>query len=274
MPAQFQVDVQAAFHELEAPLVEPGALGLRVRTGDRRQRLTVPEAQRLVDQHACLLAVPRRPLLLGGGGQLLSHRQVQRVGSGAQGIAAGLADQDTGEDLAQAGGVRPDGGERLRGADSPQIASISSPAVAVRPSRRSRAASSARCWGEPEGSGSPPRQARTGPSTPKRSSVSGVGAGAAGARCSGTRGPLSRSIASPAPELPVSPPTVCLVRSGGVSLGRGSAQALDTVKDATPLGKSRSGQPIGHICAPASVRAVRAPLSAPANAPVTEAGKS
>lgn len=61
------------------------------------------------------------------------------------------------------------------GGSSPHSASISSLAVAVRPSRSNSAASRARCWGEPVARGSAPRQARTGPSTPKRSSAAARG---------------------------------------------------------------------------------------------------
>lgn len=57
------------------------------------------------------------------------------------------------------------------GGSSPHSASISSAAVAVRPSRNNSAASSARCCGDPVGRGASSRQARTGPSTPKRSVI-------------------------------------------------------------------------------------------------------
>ncbi len=78
------------------------------------------------------------------------------------------------------------------GGRSPHRASISSAAVAVRPSRSNRAARRARCWGEPVASASSPRQARTGPSTPKRSAADPSGsAGCPGRRCCGTRGPPS-----------------------------------------------------------------------------------
>ncbi|MFI1749684.1 hypothetical protein ACH421_19140 [Streptomyces fungicidicus] len=63
---------------------------------------------------------------------------------------------------------------------------MSSAAVAVRPSRSNRAASSARCCGLPVATGSSWRQARTGPSTLKRSDSGSVEE--PGRRCSGPRG--------------------------------------------------------------------------------------
>ncbi len=61
-------------------------------------------------------AVPARPQLLGPGGQLLGGGEVERGGGGAQGVAAGLADQDLGaEGLAEPGGVGADRREGLGG---------------------------------------------------------------------------------------------------------------------------------------------------------------
>ncbi len=114
--ADLQVQVQPRLGELESPLLQPGALVVRVRAGHGGQRLAVPQAQHLVDQGARLAAVPGRPRLLGLARQVLCQRQVERRPVGPDRVAAGLAHQGVlAQDLAQPGGVRTDRGQRLRG---------------------------------------------------------------------------------------------------------------------------------------------------------------
>ncbi len=120
------------------------------------------------------------------------------------------------------------------GGSDPQSASISSAAVAVRPSRSSRAASRARCWGEPVLSASSPCQARTGPSTPKRSGPGSATGAEPDRRCSGTRGPPSMRSS---PSASRTTPSVCLVPGGCVSRGRRRSQT------ATP-GCTEPSQPL------------------------------
>ncbi len=83
------------------------------------------------------------------------------------------------------------------GGSSPHRASISSAAVAVRPSRSNSAASRARCCGLPVATGTSPRQARTGPSTPNRSAT---GSGR-------SRDPAARVLAAHRPCSPLCIPS-------------------------------------------------------------------
>ncbi|GAA3001507.1 hypothetical protein Sfulv_35170 [Streptomyces fulvorobeus] len=102
MAADLQVQVEPRLGELEAPLLQAGALVLRVRAGYGGERLAVPQAQELVDQSPGLLPVPGRPRLLRVGGQILGERDVQGVAADPDRVPAGLADQGVlAEDLAE-----------------------------------------------------------------------------------------------------------------------------------------------------------------------------
>lgn len=114
--ALLQVHVEAGFEELEAPLLQAGALCLRVRPGHARQRLPVPQAQRPVQQVAGGAQVSGVLGLLGVGGEFLGLGEVEGAIAAGQPdrVTAGLADQDAGvQGLAEPGGVRPYGGQRL-----------------------------------------------------------------------------------------------------------------------------------------------------------------
>ncbi len=114
MTAHLQVQVEPGLQQLEAPFLQAGALVLGVRPRHVGQRLAVPQSEGLVDQHPGLAAVAGGTRLLRLGGQFLGHGEVEGLGPDPYGIAAGLADERVGaEDLAQPGGVRADGGERL-----------------------------------------------------------------------------------------------------------------------------------------------------------------
>lgn len=116
--ALLQVHVEAGFEQLQAPFLQAGALRFRVRTRHARQRLPVPPAQRLVQQIAGGVQIPGVLRLLGVGGGLLGLGEVEGALAPGQPdrVAAGLADQDAGvQGLAEPGGVRADGGQRLGG---------------------------------------------------------------------------------------------------------------------------------------------------------------
>lgn len=192
--ALVEVHVEAGFEELEPPFAETDPLRLRVRPRHAGQHLAVPQVQRPAQQVTGVAQVPGAPGLLGRRGQVLGPRQVQRPS--ARPRTAYPPDSLTSTPGSRTFRSRDayvrTAASACDGGSSPHRASISSPAVAVRPSRSSRAASSARCCGEPVASVSPSRQARTGPSTPKRSAPdSSSSAGNPGRRCSGTRGPPS-----------------------------------------------------------------------------------
>ncbi|CAM5631782.1 hypothetical protein SCYAM73S_07121 [Streptomyces cyaneofuscatus] len=93
MAAHLQVQIEPGLGELEAPLLQPGALVLRVRPGHGGQRLAVPQAQHLVDQRAGLAAVTARAGLLRLGGKILRQGQVECAPADPERVPAGLADQ-------------------------------------------------------------------------------------------------------------------------------------------------------------------------------------
>lgn len=194
--ADLQVEVEAGLQQLEAPFGEPGALGLGVRAGDPGEGLALPQVEGAGQERAGEGAVPGGAGAVGVGGEAAGDAEVEG-GGGAQpdGVAAGLGDEQPGsDDLAQAGGVRADGGEGLLrrvlapdGVD--ELGRGGGAAVAQQQDGEQGA-----LLGVPEGRSSAPRQARTGPRTAKRDSAgaaavagaaevaagagSGVGAGA------------------------------------------------------------------------------------------------
>ncbi|GAA3058497.1 hypothetical protein GCM10020000_46570 [Streptomyces olivoverticillatus] len=204
--ADFEVEVEAGLQQGQPPLVQAGALGVGVGAGEPGQRLAVPEAECLVHQLAGAAAVARAACLVGLCREPFGGVDVEAALPDAYGVAAGFADEGVGvgsEGLAQAGGVGAQRGERrVRRFIAPEGVDELGGAVAVRPPRSSRAASSARCWGDPVWSSSSPRQARTGPSTVKRS------------RCPC---PVSPAIVTPLPVL--------LGRTGQSALLKPSASA-------------------------------------------------
>lgn len=60
MVAEFEVQVEAGFPELEPPLLEPETLVLGERTGDVGQCLALPECQSPAEEFACLPCFTRR----------------------------------------------------------------------------------------------------------------------------------------------------------------------------------------------------------------------
>ncbi len=116
--AQFQLQFEPGLQEGQAPLLQPGALGLDVRAREAGQRFAVPQGQRGVQQRPGAAAVP-------GGARLLRLRRVlfgvvvvEVEGVAVRRpdrIAAGLADQRIGvraERLADPGGVGAQRGQR------------------------------------------------------------------------------------------------------------------------------------------------------------------
>lgn len=191
--ALFEVEVEAGFEEDQAPLLQAGPLGLGVRAGDSGQGFAVPQVEGLVQERAGPAQVARTPRLLRLRRQVLRDRQVQgALAQAADGVAAGLADQDLGvQRLPQPGGVGADRGQGLGGRLGP-------PQRVDQFRRRGRTAlAQQQCGqqgallGEPVWRASSPRQARTGPSTPKRSGPASATGADPARRCSGTRGPPS-----------------------------------------------------------------------------------
>lgn len=143
------------------------------------------------------------------------------------------------------------------GGSSPHRASISSAAVAVRPSRSNRAASRARCWGDPVFSNSSPRRARTGPSTLKRND--GTGAVAGFACCPASVGGLVRR---PAPS------TEC------VSCPASVEESVSFLAPATGFGCCRAPA-AGLVCGPvlaAGLAFCPVPAEGPVSSPPPAAG--
>ena len=75
--ADLQIEVEPGLDEEQVPLLQPGALGLRVRAGQSGQRFAVPQVQRLDDQLAGPAPVAGVLCLLGLGGQLLGQLGVE-----------------------------------------------------------------------------------------------------------------------------------------------------------------------------------------------------
>ncbi len=115
--ALLQVHVHPGFEELQAPLLQPHPLRLRVRARHPGQRLAVPQGQGPAQEVPGVAQVAGVPGLLRLRRQVLDDGQVEgALGQAADRVAAGLADQDAGvQHLAEPGGVRAQGRQCLRG---------------------------------------------------------------------------------------------------------------------------------------------------------------
>lgn len=115
--AQLQVQVEPRLRQLEPPLLQSGALVLRVRPRYGGQRLAVPVGESLGHQLPRPRPVTGAPRLLGRAHRLLREMDVEgaRTLVETYRVPAGLADQHVpAERLAEPGGVRTDRRQGLR----------------------------------------------------------------------------------------------------------------------------------------------------------------
>ncbi len=107
--ADLEVEVEPQLQQAEPPFAEPDALVFGVGARDVGERFAGPLGERGTVQLAGRFTVTRRGRFLGTHGEFVRLLRVQRgLGAGADGIAAGFADQDPGggaESFADARGV-------------------------------------------------------------------------------------------------------------------------------------------------------------------------